>query len=190
MHRSPHHRSVKVASPGIGSINDGVFLLEVCQVLATDVYRPATEIARHLGTQLLEAAIAPFPRPVAVCQFVWSRHAPATVQLQSHIKLPQSQRCLIRSRQQTFILAGKGFLHQLSVVIRFGIRPTVSRGKGETREERIACLHLHYLRIGTAVKVVEQNGMRVRIHIHHHLLAEIRVMYSAFRFKVLPNKGI
>ena len=47
MHGSPNHRSIKVASPGIGSIDDGVFLLEVCQVLATDVYRPATEIARH-----------------------------------------------------------------------------------------------------------------------------------------------
>ena len=139
MHGSPNHRSIKVASPGVGSVDDGVLLLEVRQILATDVYRPAAKITCHLGTQLLEAAITPFPRPAAIFQFIRSRHAPATVQLQSYIKLPQPQRCLIGSRQQTFIFAGKGFLHQLSVVIRLGIRPTVSRGKGETREERIAC---------------------------------------------------
>ena len=44
VHRSPNHGRIKVVPPGICRIDNRILLFEVCQVLASYVYRPAAEV--------------------------------------------------------------------------------------------------------------------------------------------------
>lgn len=61
VHRSPNHGRIEIISPRIRCINDRVLLLEVRQILASHIDRPATEITSHLHTKLFEATITTTP---------------------------------------------------------------------------------------------------------------------------------
>lgn len=145
MNRPPYHGRVKTVAPRIGSVDNRILLFKISQVFAPDVYRPAAEVACHLGAELAEAFVACIPRRGSVGKCVRIGHTSSPVHLPCGIKLPQTQRSLIRGSDEAFIFSRQGLLHQLMIIGSLRVCPAICGSQRESLKEGISGLHLKYL---------------------------------------------
>ena len=121
----------------------------------------------------------------AVGQGIWGGHTPSTVQLQSDVKLPQTQWCLVTCCEQTLVAVGERFLQQPPSIGRLHVIPTVSGGQFQPADNRIGSIYLERVGIGLAIEVCDVNERDIGVIVHDSLVAEAGVVVFQIDFERL-----
>ena len=169
---APDHGGVEVLSPGVVGSDDGGFLLESREVLASGIDTPETEETGHLGAQLLIAFIGVVPRGCAAVCGVGIGQPSSAVELQGGVELPFSQSGLVGGCQQAFVFVGEWLLSEHSAIGAFYVGAAIGGCECESLEERVGGLQLPGVRIAVALQIGEVNGMGVAVEIDQQLVLE------------------
>ena len=184
MNWSPHHRGVEGAAPRVGSIDDGLFLAEACEVLATDIDGEMTEPAGDLCRHLLVTMEVLVPKPIDR-----GRHASATVQLQRGIKLPDVEGRLVTGCDEALIATGQRFLHEFATIGGLHVVPTPCGCQVQAFDDGVGGIYLEGGGIGLAVEVGDANLCRGAVVVDDGLLVEMRMIELGIQLERIAEQG-